>query len=606
MKQKSAKFNAKHFLEIAPEMPGVYKMLSDDNRILYVGKAKNLKKRLSSYFQKNLSSRKTQALVARIFNIEMDVTNTELEALLLEQNYIKTHKPKYNVLLRDDKSYPYIYLSADAYPRFSLHRGAKKKRGEYFGPFPGVTAVKETLTLLQKLFQVRQCENSYFSNRNRPCLQYQIKRCKAPCMKYLSEDEYAKDVRLSELLIKGKNQQALDYLIEMMDKAAKQQDYEQAASRRDQISYLRQIISQQVVEGGTGNLDVIAIAMESNIAIVQVMFIRAGRVIGSRHYQPKIHHQHEGEILSAFITQFYFNGKTLPEEIICSHLLTDVKLLQQALTDLSGKKVLLKNTVKEQRLRWLKLTKTNAKQTLALKIAGVTHQQQRLLKLVEVLTLKELPKRMECFDISHTSGEQTVASCVVFGQKGPIKSEYRRFNISGITKADDYAAMNQVLRRRFGKLVKKDAEKPDILFIDGGKGQIKQAVTVLDALQIKDILVIGVAKGSERKAGAERLFIPKRIQPILLDEHNPALHLIQQIRDESHRFAINGHRNRRKKQANRSPLEEISGIGPKRRQSLLKQFGGLQQLKKAAVADIASVPGFNQHLAQKIYDYYQD
>jgi excinuclease ABC subunit C len=599
-------FDANAFLQIAPENPGVYRMLSSNDEILYVGKAKNLKKRLSSYFQKNVASAKTRALVKLISRIELDVTHTEVEALLLEHNYIKTNKPRFNVLLRDDKSYPYIYLSSDKYPRLTIHRGAKKSKGQYFGPFPSAAAVRETLRLLQKLFQLRQCENSYFNNRTRPCLQYQIKRCKAPCMEYLSEKDYAVDVETSRLLLEGKNQSTLDFLISSMDTAASNQDYEQAAFRRDQISYIRQIITQQSVESGNGNLDVLAIAVKSNLAIVQIMFIRGGRVIGTRNFFPRINQHTKEEILSAFISQFYVNSKDIPAEIICTEILEDADLLQQLLSQQSATKVVFKNKVREQRLRWLKLTQKNVDQALALKIAGATHQQQRLMKLVDLLDLKQIPKRMECFDISHTSGINTVASCVVFGQEGPITNQYRRFNITGITGGDDYAAMEQALTRRFKKIKEGIGDAPDILFVDGGKGQLKQAIEVLDKLDITDIMLIGVAKGSDRRAGTERLFFADRPQPLIVDEHNPALHLIQHIRDESHRFAISGHRNKRSKQHTRSPLEEINGIGPKRRQSLLKQFGGLQQLKKAAIGDIAKVPGFNHDLAKKIYDFFQE
>ena len=599
-------FDAVAFLQIAPENPGVYRMLSSSDEILYVGKAKNLKKRLSSYFQKNIPSPKTRALVKLIASIEVDITNTEVEALLLEHNFIKTNKPRFNVLLRDDKSYPYIFLSSDKYPRLDIHRGAKKSKGQYFGPFPGAAAVRETLRLLQKLFKVRQCENSYFKNRTRPCLQYQIKRCKAPCMEYVSEQDYAEDVSISKLLLQGKNQSTLDLLIASMDKAASMQNYEQAAYRRDQIAYIRQIITQQSVESGNGNLDVVAIAVQSNIAIVQIMFIRGGRVIGTRNFFPRINQHSKEEILSAFISQYYVNGKDIPAEIICAEHLEDADLLQQLLSQQSELKVTFKSKVREQRLRWLKLTQKNVEQALSLKIAGATHQQQRLIKLVELLELKDIPKRMECFDISHISGSNTVASCVVFGQEGPVTNQYRLFNIIGITPGDDYAAMEQALTRRFKKLKEGRGDAPDILFVDGGKGQLKQAVEVLDRLEIHGIMLIGIAKGAERKAGSERLFFADRPHPLIVDEHSPALHLIQHIRDESHRFAISGHRNKRSKQHKRSPLEEIAGIGPKRRQSLLKQFGGLQQLKKAAVADIAIVPGFNNDLAKKIYDYFQE
>lgn len=599
-------FNSQYFLKITPEVPGVYRMFSVKDEIIYIGKAKNLKKRLTSYFQKHVSSIKTRALVKEIHHIEISVTHTEIEALLLEQNLIKQYRPKYNILLRDDKSYPYIFLSSDTYPRISIHRGARRQKGHYYGPYPSAGAVRETLSLLQKLFKVRQCENSYFNNRTRPCLQYQIKRCNAPCMHYMSEQSYEKDVAFTRMILQGKNSETLQQLIQKMEQASAQTEYEQAAAYRDQVQYLRQVMSEQSIEGERGELDVLAVAIQSNLAVVHVIFVRGGRVIGSRNYFPDFHGEEEEDIINAFIPQFYLTGKKIPKEIICTHVPADKTLLEIGLSEVSGRQVAIKTRLKSQRKKWQQLAVTNAHQALELKLASKGNQQKRLMELVTILGLEHIPTRMECFDISHTSGESTIASCVVFDQDGPKKSEYRRFNIKGITGGDDYAAMEQALKRRFLKVSHHNGVKPDILFIDGGKGQLQQAINVLEELEVDNVLLIGIAKGAERKAGAERLFLANETLPIIIDSHSPALHLIQHIRDESHRFAITGHRKSRDKKRQQSLLEQIPGIGIKRRQNLLKQFGGLQGLKKAALADITTVPGFNRALAQKVYDFLKE
>ncbi len=598
-----AQFNSQHFLKIAPEVPGVYCMFSAEGKIIYIGKAKNLKKRLVSYFQKHVVNLKTRALVKEINSIELKVTHTEIEALLLEQSLIKQHRPKYNILLRDDKSYPCILISNDRFPRISIHRGAKREKGHYYGPYPSAGAVRETLSILQKLFRVRQCENSYFNNRTRPCLQYQIKRCKAPCMQKIAEQEYEKDVALTRMILQGKNSETLQQLIQKMEQSSEQTEYEQAAIYRDQIQYLREVMSEQSIEGERGELDVLAVAIQSSLAVVQVVFVRGGRVIGTRNYFPEFHGESETAIINAFIPQFYLVGKKIPEEIISTHMPVDKTLLETGLSKVSGRRVVIKTRLKSQRMKWQQLAITNAQQALALKLASKGNQQKRLMELVNILALDSIPTRMECFDISHTSGESTIASCVVFDQDGPRKSEYRRFNIRHITAGDDYAAMEQALKRRFLKVAEHRGQKPDLLFIDGGKGQIQQAINVLEALTIENVLIIGIAKGAERKAGAEKLFLAHESRPIILDSHSPALHLIQHIRDESHRFAISGHRNSRDKKRQQSVLEQIPGIGIKRRQTLLKQFGGLQALKKAALADILTVPGFNRALAEKVHDF---
>ncbi len=599
-------FDYQHFLKNTPEDPGIYRMLNSQDSIIYIGKAKNLKKRLTSYFRKTLDTPKTRILVSLIDHIEISVTNTELEALLLEQNLIKKHRPKFNILLRDDKSYPYIFLSNDKYPRLSVHRGSKKSKGEYFGPFPSAGAVRESLSFLQKLFQVRQCENSYFSNRSRPCLQYQIKRCKAPCVEFLDVATYDKDVERTRRVLKGKNQKVIEDLVYEMDQASQALNFEDAAIHRDQISRLRHITSEQAIEGNSQNLDVIAVSTDKNVAVVHLLFYRNGRVIGSKNYYPKIKDDEIQLVMEAFITQFYLDTVDMPSELVLSHSFPDQELVNQSLNKISGKKIKFSTKVKGQRKLWLELAQKNSQQELALRLASNGQQLQRLQRLTEVLNLSAMPRRMECFDISHTAGVNTQASCVVFGQKGPDKQEYRRFNIKNITGGDDYAAMNQALTRRFKNLVNGEGVKPEILFIDGGKGQLRQAKEVLEELEIDGILLVAIAKGAERKVGAEKLFFDGDEFPILLNSNDPALHLIQHIRDESHRFAITGHRNQRAKNYNKSELEVIPGIGQKRRQKLLKQFGGLTALKKASVSDLASIPGISQTLAQKLYDYFQN
>jgi len=599
--QYHPKFNAKEFLHQVSEMPGVYRMFNEAGEIIYVGKAKNLKKRLQSYFRKNVDSAKTQALVALIHFIETTVTSTELEALLLEQNLIKKYHPKYNILMRDDKSYPYIIMTHDLYPRVAVHRGTKKANATYFGPYPSGTAVRESLSLLQKLFKVRQCENSYFANRSRPCLQYQIKRCKAPCVQYVTPKEYGVDVDLTQKVLQGKNQQVLEHLVSSMELSSQHLQFESAAIYRDQIRHLRYISSEQSIEGGGQNLDVVAVACEQNVAVIHRLFYRNGRVVGSRSYYPKIKLDCPGDVLEAYISQSYFDMSEIPQEILVAEKFSNKELLQQSLSLTAQKKIKITLPTFGQRLRLLELAQKNANQELSVKLASNGQQLLRLKRLAEVLELQNLPKRMECFDISHTGGEFTVASCVVFGQSGPEKTAYRRYNIKDITPGDDYAAMHQALTRRFKKL--QDTDKPNILFIDGGKGQLKQAQQVLDALEVTGILLVGVAKGAERKAGAERLFIPDKLYPVLLKDTDPALHLIQHIRDESHRFAITGHRNRRGKNSSRTMLEDIPGIGPKKRAQLLKQFGGLQTLQQASVKDISMVPGISASLAMSIYQY---
>ena len=596
-------FDAEDYLKNLTPRPGVYRMLDAESAVLYVGKARNLRKRVASYFRRTGLGSKTRALVAQIAAIEVTVTHTEGEALLLENNLIKTLRPRYNVLLRDDKSYPYIYLSSDQqYPRLAFHRGAKRGKGSYFGPYPGAGAVRESLQLLQKLFRVRQCEDSFFSNRSRPCLQYQIKRCTAPCVGYISPEDYAEDVKNTVMFLEGGDRAVIDGLVARMERASAALEYEKAAEYRDQIATLRRVQERQYVSNERGDLDILACATDGGNACVQVFFIRKGRNLGNAVFYPSVPGESgEDEILSAFITQYYL-GRSIPSELLLSHKPEDEDLIREVLSEQAGHRVRLTTAVRNERARWLKLALGNAEQALAAYLNTRKGYLGRLHELKRALELEELPERMECFDISHTQGESTVASCVVFGMEGPIKSDYRRFNIQDIQPGDDYAAMEQALNRRYTRLVKGEGRLPDLLFIDGGKGQIAAAARVLEELQVTDVLVIGIAKGPERKPGLETLNRPGRNRPISLAADSPALHLIQQIRDEAHRFAITGHRQRRDRSRRTSPLEQIAGIGPKRRQLLLKQLGGLREVARAGVEDLLTVKGINRTLAQQIYD----
>lgn len=583
-------------------------MYDASETVIYVGKAKNLKKRLSSYFRGNLASRKTEALVALIQQIDVTVTHTETEALLLEHNYIKLYQPRYNVLLRDDKSYPYIFLSADVHPRLASHRGAKHARGEYFGPFPNGYAVRETLSLLQKIFPVRQCENSVYRNRTRPCLQYQIGRCLGPCVSGLvSEEEYAQQINYVRLFLSGKDDQVLNQLVSRMEEAANALRFEEAARLRDQIQAVRRVTEKQFVSNQGDDLDVIGVAFDSGMACLHVLFIRQGKVLGSRSYYPKVPADTDlAEVVQTFVGQFYLQGsqaRTLPSDILLDFSLPEKDLLAESLSQLAGRHVNIQSKPRGDRARYLKLARTNAATALATRLSQHSTVHQRLTELARVLKLPAI-KRMECFDISHTMGEQTVASCVVFDENGPQRSEYRRYNITGITPGDDYAAMNQVLRRRYGKALD-ESKIPDVILIDGGKGQLAQAKNVFAELDVPwdkhHPLLLGIAKGTDRKAGLETLFFEPEGEGFSLPPDSAALHVLQHIRDDSHNHAITGHRNKRAKVKNTSALETIEGIGPKRRQMLLKYMGGLQPLINASVEEIAKVPGISHALAEKIF-----
>ncbi|ALP53241.1 excinuclease ABC subunit C [Candidatus Tenderia electrophaga] len=603
----SADFDPKAFLKTLSSHPGVYRMLNAAGEVIYVGKARNLAKRVGSYFSRGAGSPKTRAMVSQIANIEVTVTNTENEALILENNLIKELRPRYNVLLRDDKSYPYIYISADGFPRMSFHRGAKRGKGRYFGPFPSAGAVRETLNLLQKVFRVRQCEDSFFRNRSRPCLQYQIKRCTAPCVGYVSEADYAEDVRHAEMFLEGRDSQVIDELVSEMERASAALAFEKAAALRDQIATLRRIQQKQYVSGAGGDLDIIVSDVKNGVGCVQVFFIRGGHHLGNKTFFPK--HTRESdpaEVLGAFLPQYYL-GKPVPAEVLVNQALEEQQWLESVLGEQAGRKVSISHNLRGDRARWLEMAEANLQQALARQLVNKTGLRQRYEALQDALGLDDLPNRLECFDISHTQGEATVASCVVFDHDGPRKSDYRRFNIEGITPGDDYGAMHQALTRRYTRLKKGEGKLPDILFIDGGKGQLSQARAVLDELQVADVALVGIAKGPERRPGLETLFLSGRGEPIILPADSPALHLIQQIRDEAHRFAITGHRQRRAKARSTSPLEGVPGVGAKRRRDLLNQFGGWQEVARAGVDDLARVKGVSRALAQRIYDaFHQD
>lgn len=597
-------FDASAFLATCSGRPGVYRIFDGEARLLYVGKAKNLKKRLASYFRKTGLAPKTAALVARIAQVETTITANETEALLLEQNLIKEWRPPYNILLRDDKSYPYVFLSDGEFPRLGIHRGAKKAKGRYFGPYPSAGAIRESLSLLQKAFSVRQCEDSYYANRTRPCLQYQIKRCKGPCTDLVTAEEYAEDVRHSVMFLEGRSQQLGNELNAEMEKAAMALDFEKAAELRDQIALLRRVQDQQYIEGGSGDVDVIAAFVNPGGACVHMISVRGGRVLGSKNFFPQVGIEEEvAEVMAAFLSQYYLGNaeRELPGELIVNVVHEDFNAITEALHTLRGRELTISHRVRGTRARWQQLAVTNAEQALNARLANRQHMAARFEALAEVLGLDEVPQRLECYDISHSSGEATVASCVVFGPEGPIKSDYRRFNIEGVTAGDDYAAMHQALTRRYGRIKDGEGKLPDVLLVDGGKGQLNMARDVMQELGFTDLTLLGVAKGVTRKAGFETLYLNDVHHEFTLKGDSSALHLIQQIRDEAHRFAITGHRARRGKARRVSSLEDVAGVGPKRRRDLLKHFGGLQELNRASIDEIAKAPGISKKLAESIY-----
>jgi excinuclease ABC subunit C len=592
-------FDPSAFLSTCSGRPGVYRMFDIDGKLLYVGKAKNLKKRLASYFRKTGHAPKTGALVARIAQVETTITANETEALLLEQTLIKESRPPYNILLRDDKSYPYVHLSDGEFPRLSIHRGAKKAKGRYFGPYPSAGAIRESLSILQKTFHVRQCEDSFYKNRTRPCLQYQIKRCKAPCVNLVEPQVYNEDVRHSVMFLEGRSNALTDELNALMEKSAMNLDFEHAAELRDQIGLLRRVQDQQSMDGGTGDVDVVAAFVNPGGACVHLISVRGGRVLGSKNFFPQVGIEEEvGEVMSAFLAQYFLGGgeRELPGEVIVNVVGEDFPALIDAIDASRGREIIISHRVRGTRARWQQLAVTNAEQALMARLANRQHVTARFEALAQVLKLEEPPQRLECYDISHSSGEATVASCVVFGPEGPIKSDSRRD-----TAGDDYAAMHQALTRRFSRIKDGEGKLPDILLVDGGKGQLSMARDVMNELAIPDLILLGVAKGATRKAGFETLYLNDAAHEFTLKGDSPALHLIQQIRDEAHRFAITGHRARRGKTRRTSTLEGVAGVGPTRRRDLLKHFGGLQELSRASIEEIAKAPGISKKLAESIY-----
>jgi len=598
-------FDAHAFLKKLTTRPGIYKMLNEKGEIIYIGKAKNLKNRVSSYFKNHTSSIKQRVMVAKVAAIEVTVTHTEGEALLLECQQIKRHRPRYNICLRDDKSFPYIFLSSEQnFPQITIHRGAKSKKGRYFGPYPSSGAVRESLKLLQRLFPIRQCDDTIYNNRTRPCLQHQIGRCTAPCVGLIDKAHYALDVQSTVMFLEGKGSLLIDQLIIKMEQAAANLDFEKAASFRDQITKLRSVLEKHFVSGEKGDVDIIACVSKGNIACVQVFFIRNGQHLGNKVFFPGITEEHNpAAIVQAFIPQYYFD-KPVPYELIVSHELEETALLIEVLAGQAKHPVAIASNVRGERLKWLQIAITNAENSLLSKLSDKQGIYARFLSLQEELGCKNIPKRLECFDISHTQGDQTVASCVVFNREGPVKSAYRRFNITGITGGDDYAAIHQAVFRRFKRLKQGEHEAPDILFIDGGKGQVHEAQKALAELDINNVMIVGVSKGPARKAGMEKLILVDQDHPLDVAPSAGGLLLIQNIRDEAHRFAITGHRMRRGKASRESILESISGLGVKRRQVLLKQFGGLQGISSASIDALCSVEGISRQLAQRVYELF--
>ncbi|WP_394495827.1 excinuclease ABC subunit UvrC [Shewanella sp. ENK2] len=603
-----SRFNSALFLKTVSSSPGVYRMYDDKGEVIYVGKAKDLKKRLSSYFRANLPNVKTQALVARIANIDVTLTHSETDALILENDYIKQYMPKYNVLLRDDKSYPYILLSGHKHPRLAYHRGPKREKGHYFGPYPNGGAVRESLHLMQKLFPIRQCDDLYYKSRSRPCLQYQLSRCSAPCVGAVSDSDYAEQVKLAGLFLRGKDKQVITELVAKMDHAATEMEYESAAQYRDQITALRRVAEQQEVSNHKGDMDVIGVHYASGIACFHLLFIRDGKIFGSRSYYPSVPAETElEEVLVSFIGQFYLNAdiqRTIPKEVLISESFAEKAVLETTISTALERKFEIKTHVRGERANFLRLAVTNASNAVNTRLSHKNTVEQRFQLLEEALEFTKPISRMECFDISHTMGESTVASCVVFNREGPHKADYRRYNINGITGGDDYAAMEQALKRRFDK-IDNNGKVPDIVFIDGGLGQLRIAQAIVDEKCVhldNPPLLIGVTKGEGRKAGLETFVFGNNEQTFELASDSPAFHLILHIRDESHRFAITGHRNKRQKTRNTSTLESITGVGPKRRKLLLQHLGGIQEVKGASVAELTKVPGISLEMAQTIHD----
>jgi len=600
-------FDVKKFLGNLPDLPGVYQMFDHQDQVIYVGKALNLKNRLRSYFQKNLANAKTAALMKQVDRIEITITDSENAALLLEWNLIKQHQPRYNVLLRDDKSYPYLYLSTQQkFPRLDYHRGAKRAPGRYFGPYPNAGSLRESLQLIQKLFRLRQCNDTFFANRTRPCLQYQIKRCTAPCVSYVSESEYAEQVENAILFLEGKNNEIISRLGQKMDDAASQLQFEEAANYRDVIVRLRRLQTQQSITGDKGDVDIIGASLASGTAAVAIVFVRSGRVIGNKSFFLQLPPGAIAEdVLEEFVSQYYLSplrGEQVVDRIVLCQKLRDKKFLQTALQQHLGKRLVISDKPLAQYKQWQAMASANAEYAMNSRLAERSHVSAKLLALQKALRLPQEIARIECFDISHTMGEATVASCVVYGSEGSIKKDYRRFNITDVTPGDDISAKRQAVTRRYTRVKENNAPLPDLIIIDGGVGQLTAAAGALEEVQVTGVALMGVAKGAARKPGLEQIFLSGREHPLDMKENSLAFHLIQFVRDEAHRFAIEAHRGQRGKARSQSPIQDIPNVGAKRRQALLRYFGGWQELSRASVDDIAKVPGISVALAQKIYD----
>ncbi|MBD8525284.1 excinuclease ABC subunit UvrC [Pseudomarimonas arenosa] len=597
--QDEVGFDGRQFARSLPSLPGVYRMLDAAGEALYVGKALALDKRVASYFSGKPTSMRIAHMLSQVASMEVSITRTEGEALLLENELIKSLRPRYNILLRDDKSYPFVHFSAHPFPKVGFYRGSRKVGGRFFGPYPGAHAVRETLALLHKLFRLRSCEDSVYSGRSRPCLQHQIGRCSAPCVGLISEPDYAESLRQAALFLEGRSDALVEQLTERMQEAAQELKFEQAAKARDVIARLRGAQAKQFVEHADADLDAIAVELRGYQACVVVLSFRNGVNLGTRSYFPSIGSEvDEPELLAAFITQHYLQVPP-PRELLVEHELAEREVIEAALGETCGRRLRIRHGVRGHRAQFLELARKTAQASLTSRLDSGKLQQQRLQSLTDLLGVAEAPQRIECFDISHTQGEATVASCVVFGTDGADRSAYRRFNISGITPGDDYAAMQQALSRRFRQAAER-GELPDLLLIDGGMGQLKQAISVLSELGIANLSLVGVAKGEERKPGMETLVLPdgRELRP---GPQSLGLQLIQQVRDEAHRFAITGHRGRRAKARVQSTLQNIEGVGPKRRVALLTHFGGLAGVKAAGVEELSAVEGINEALARRIY-----
>lgn len=604
-------FDAKQFLAHCARKPGVYRMMGAGGEVLYVGKARDLRARLGSYFQKNLVGAKTRALVSRIAGVETTVTGSEAEALLLEQSLIKELRPPYNILLRDDKSYPYIKITtSDAYPRITFHRGKRRPGSRYFGPYPSAGSVRDTLALVEKVFRVRNCRDSFFRNRARPCLQYQIRRCTAPCVDYVSREAYAEQVRMAMDFLSGRSRAVTDQLTAEMEQAAADLDFERAAELRDQLAAIQSVQQKQNVETDRGgNVDAVAVAARHGLAVVEVLMVRQGRVLGHRSFRPDTRGEEDlTEILEAFLAQYYLgerDDQSIPHEVVLPEALPGQDALQEALETRLGRRIRLAHRVRGQRQAWLNMARTNAEQSLVGDLAAREYLEERFHALETLLEADASIRRIECFDISHTRGERAVASCVVFDQQGARKGDYRRFNVNPEHGGDDYEALEEAVRRRYQRVVKEEGKLPDLLLIDGGKGQMQRCFQVIQSLQLDNrVLVMGIGKGPSRRPGLEVLYLPDG-RELVPGGASAALHLLQQVRDEAHRFAITGHRARRGK-ARRSGLEDIPGVGPKRRKALLNHFGGLKQLRNASREELARVEGINAQTAETLYNWFHE